>query len=172
MSRLDQTFNVADLPESDSFEPIPAGTYTAQIADAELKATKAGTGQYIKLRLDITGPTHQGRVVFANLNIRNPNETAERIGRQQLGDVMRAIGLSQVQDTDQLVGGALKIKVTVRPPSDGYDASNDVKSYSAIGGSKPPMPQAAAPKPASSAPWAKKAEPENEPAIEDDSIPF
>jgi hypothetical protein len=55
---------------------------------------------------DITGPSHQGRVVFGNLNIKNANPKAEEIGRQQLGDIMRAIGLAKVTDTDQFIGGS------------------------------------------------------------------
>jgi hypothetical protein len=158
MAFLNETINTADLPESTGFDPIPAGTYTATITEAGLQDTKAGTGQYIKVRYDITGPTHQGRVVYGNLNIRNPNPKAEEIGRQQLGDLMRAIGLSSVNDTDQLVGGSCQIKVAVKPADGQYDASNEVKGWKAVNGSAPPAP-AAAPKPApaaaNAAPWAK-----------------
>jgi hypothetical protein len=68
MAFLGQTFNADDLPQGNTYEPLPAGWYTATIADAELKTTKDGSGQYIKVRYDITGPTHQGRVVFGNIN--------------------------------------------------------------------------------------------------------
>lgn len=143
MALLGQTFNAEQMPEGDNnFEPIPAGWYEASINEVSLNTTKAGTGQYLKIRYDIIGPSHQGRVVFQNLNIRNPNSKAEQIGLQQFGDLMRAIGLKQVTDTDQLVGGNLKIKVKIRPAADGYDASNDVGSYAAISGAKPPTPVA------------------------------
>jgi hypothetical protein len=74
MAFLNEEFNVNELPVgNNNFEPLPAGWYSATISQSELKDTKAGNGQYIKLRYDITGPTHQGRVVFGNLNIKNPN---------------------------------------------------------------------------------------------------
>ena len=112
MAFLNEEFNVNELPQGNgNFEPLPAGWYTATISQSELKATKAGNGQYIKLRYDITGPSHQGRVVFGNLNIKNANPKAEEIGRQQLGDIMRAIGLAKVTDTDQLIGGQIAIKL-------------------------------------------------------------
>lgn len=162
MAFLNETFSVDQLPQgnSGSFDPLPEGWYTATIAGAELKTTKAGTGQYIAVRYDITGPTHQGRVVFGNLNIRNPNPKAEEIGRQQLGELMRAIGLASVQDTDQLIGGQLQIKLSIRA-QDGYEPTNDVKGFKALTGAAPKVqpaggiqPQAAA---ASSAPpWAKR----------------
>lgn len=154
-------FNAAELPTNTmSSEPVPAGWYNVKIHSAELKNTKAGTGQYIAVRYDILGPTHQGRVVFGNLNIKNPNPKAEEIGRQQLGDLMRSIGLARVNDTDQLIGGTLKIKVDVRK-DETYGDSNDVKGYKAIDGAMPSasIPAAAAPAPAAAggakAPWMK-----------------
>lgn len=146
MSLLNEAFNVNDLPQGDggNFEPLPAGWYTAKITQASLETTKAGNGSYIKVRYDILGPTHQGRVVFGNLNISNPNPKAEEIGRQQLGDLMRAIGLSQVQDTDQLIGGECQIKLAVKK-SEQYGDSNEVKGWRAVegGAAQAPQPQAA-----------------------------
>ena len=165
MATFETAFDVNELPVGTvgNFEPLPAGWYTATIAQAELKDTKAGNGQYIKLRYDITGPTHQGRVVFGNLNIKNANPKAEEIGRQQLGEVMRAIGLSRVTDTDQLVGGHISIKLDVKQDAQ-YGASNEVKGFKAVGGSVPPaaaMPKATSPAPAAAPakaapPWARK----------------
>jgi hypothetical protein len=156
MAQLNETFSADALPVSDrNFEPLPAGWYTAVVNGAEIKNTKAGTGQYIAVRYDITGPTHQGRVVFGNLNIKNPNPKAEEIGRQQLGELMRAIGLTTVQDTDQLIGGQLSIKLDVRE-SEQYGASNDVKGYKS-NGAVPPAAASKAPAVAKAAPpWVKK----------------
>jgi len=157
MAQLNETFSVDALPVSErNFEPLPAGWYTTVVAGAEIKNTKAGTGQYISIRYDITGPTHQGRVVFGNLNIKNPNPKAEEIGRQQLGELMRAIGLATVQDTDQLIGGQLMIKLDVRE-SEQYGASNDVKGFKANGSAPPAAKAAAAAAPTKAAPpWIKK----------------
>jgi hypothetical protein len=158
MAQLDETFSVDSLPVSDrNFEPLPAGWYTAVVNGAEVKVTKAGTGKYIAVRYDITGPTHQGRVIFGNLNIKNPNPTAEKIGREQLGEIMRAIGLATVQDTDQLIGGQLMIKLEIRE-SEQYGASNDVKGFKASGAAPPKAALAAAPAASTKAapPWVKK----------------
>ena len=160
MAFLNEEFNVNELPQGNgNFEPLPAGWYTATISQSELKATKAGNGQYIKLRYDITGPSHQGRVVFGNLNIKNASTKAEEIGRQQLGEIMRAIGLAKVSDTDQLIGGNLGIKLSVRT---GEYAGNEIKAFRALGGAAPvaAVPfKSVAPSttPAKAAPpWAKK----------------
>ena len=140
MAFLNEAFDVNELPvgNTGNFEPLPAGWYNVTVSQAELKDTKSGTGQYIKLRYDVTGPTHQGRVVFGNLNIKNANSKAEEIGRTQLGDIMRAIGLARVTDTDQLIGGHICIKLDVKQDAQ-YGASNEVKGFRSVNGSAAPV---------------------------------
>jgi len=160
MAFLDEEFSVDTLPVgNNNFEPLPEGWYNATITGAEVKETKAGDGKYIACKYTITGPSHQGRVVFGNLNIKNASTKAEEIGRQQLGEIMRAIGLAKVSDTDQLIGGNLGIKLSVRT---GDYAGNEIKGYRALGDPsrnvsvpfKSVVPSAA---PAKAAPpWAKK----------------
>jgi len=154
MANLGQEYNVTDLPESSGvYDPLPPGWYSVVITQAEIKATKAGNGEYIKVRYDVTGPTHQGRVVWGNINIRNASLKAEEIGRQQLGELMRAIGLARVSDTDQLINGSLSIKLDIRE-SEQYGAQNEVKGFKALAGSVPPAAPQAETKAAP--PWAKR----------------
>lgn len=162
MAFLTESFDINELPVGNggNFEPLPAGWYTATISQGEVKKTKAGNGEYIKLRYDITGPSHQGRVVFGNLNIKNANPKAEEIGRQQLGEIMRAIGLSKVKDTDELIGGQLGIKLEVKQ-DDQYGASNEVKGFKSLSGSAAPAASMPSSAPAAASakaapPWAKK----------------
>jgi hypothetical protein len=163
--QLDQEFSVDTLPQSNnSFEPLPAGWYDVSISEAVLKNTKAGTGQYIAVKYDVTGPTHAGRCVFGNLNIRNPNPKAEEIGNQQLGELMRAIGLARVTDTDQFIGGVLQVKLSVKR-DENYGDGNEVKGFRASGQASapaapkfaPPAQQSPAPaqRAAAAPPWAK-----------------
>jgi len=167
MAFLNETFNIANLPEGNNYEVMPAGWYSAVIAKAPIETTSAGTGKYIAVRFNITGPTHQGRAVFGNLNIKNPTPKAEEIGRQQLGEIMRAIGLNEVSDTDQLIGGRLEIKLTIRKDEQGD--KNEVKGYRSLNSAAMPslIPQTApaesatAPAPAAgpakaTPPWMKK----------------
>lgn len=156
---LDEQFDLDALPVgASSFEPLPAGWYTASISSAEVKDTKSG-GKMIALKYEILGPTHSGRFVFGNLNIRNANPKAEEIGRQQLGDIMRAIGLTRLSDTDDFIGGKLSIKLKITQ-SDQYGPGNDIQSWKALDGGAMPKPAMPASAPASSAtsapPWAKK----------------
>ena len=152
MALLGTSFNVAQMPQSNDYDALPAGNYDCRIANAELCTTKAGNGQYIKVRYDIVGPSHEGRVVFGNINISNPNPKAEEIGHQQLGQLMKAVGLTEVNDTDQLIGHTLNIKLAVKDDLQ-YGASNEVKGFKAVAGSKAPAPVN---KPAAQAPVQEK----------------
>jgi hypothetical protein len=156
---LDEQFDLESLPVSaPSFEPLPAGWYTASISGAEVKTTKAG-GKMISLKYEILGPTHSGRFVFGNLNIRNASQKAEEIGRQQLGDIMRAIGLTRLSDTDDFIGGKLSIKIKVTQ-SEEYGPGNDIQSCKALEGGAIPRPAMPASASSTSAagtpPWVKR----------------
>lgn len=159
--RLDTPFSADEYKSERSYDLIPPGWYVAKVTEATLKETKAGTGQRLAVRHDIIGPTQQGRVVFSNFNMSNPNAQAEKIGREQLSELMRAIGLPKLHDTDELIGGICQIKIDVQKGDDRYPDRNEVKAWKvssdAIKG--PPVPpvatassigQRAAP------PWAKK----------------
>ena len=161
MAFLGETFSTDSLPISDrSYDLVPEGWYNATITKAELNNTKAGTGQKIDMRYDIVGPTHQGRVVFGTVNVRNQSQKAEEIGRQQLGEIMRAVGLAKIQDTDELVGGSICVRVKIRPAENGYDARNEVSGFKSASGALPQATSTSAPEPTAQPggakpPWAK-----------------
>jgi hypothetical protein len=156
MAQLDEVFSTDTLPESTGFDPIPAGSYQATIAKSEKKDT--AKGWRLSLQWTINGPTHQGRVVFGSLNLKHENAQTEEISRKQLGELLRAIGLAQLKDTDQLVGQSCIIRVKLRPAKDGYDESNDVSGYKPLGEGVPKASfggGASAPA-AATPPWLKK----------------
>lgn len=161
MAFLGETFSTDSLPVSDrSYDLIPEGWYNATITKAELNNTKAGTGQKIDMRYDIVGPTQQGRVVFGTVNVRNQSQKAEEIGRQQLGEIMRAVGLAKIQDTDELVGGSICVRVKIKPAENGYDARNEVSGFKSASGALPQVAATSAPEPTAQPggakpPWAK-----------------
>jgi hypothetical protein len=170
MANLGETFVAGDMPESRSYDIIPAGWYDATITKADVNPTKNGTGQKIDIRYDITGPTQQGRVMFGSVNIRNQSVKAEEIGRQQLADIMRAIGLERITDSDQLIGAPICIKVKIKEPSEqdkaaGYtEARNEIGGWKTVGGGgvrAADIPTFAKPAPAAAPataapPWAKR----------------
>jgi hypothetical protein len=134
MAQLEQSYDANDLPKSD-FEPVPAGNYDCSIHSAEVVNTK-NNGQMLKFRLDITGPTHQGRVVFGNVTLRNANPKAVEIGKQQLGDLIRACGIPRLTDSDQIIGCQVLARIGIEK-SEEYGDKNRVNRIQPPSGSSP-----------------------------------
>lgn len=120
--------------EETNFEPLPDGEYTVKIDGTELKATKNGTGQFIKTAFVVLAPKFQGRKLFHNFNIINENIDAMRIGRQQVKALMQAGGLTQEQinqfnDTDQLIGLTCNVTVGIEKGQGAYGPQNRIKRF-------------------------------------------
>ena len=113
-------------------EPIPAGDYVAQIRDSEIKDTKAGTGQVLRLTWVILDGPFVGRTVFDRINVQNQNPTAEKIGQQTLSSICHTLGVLRLQDSIQLHNIPCKISVKIKK-DDQFGDSNEIKGYSAIG---------------------------------------
>lgn len=96
-------YNGADHePAQGDFDPIPVGDYEMAITGSEIKETKAGTGRYIAFTIEILGPSHKGRKVWANINVENPNQQAVDIGLRELRSICDAVGLAGFRDTSEL----------------------------------------------------------------------
>ena len=150
-------FNANEVEPNAPFEVIPAGKYNAVIVESEMKATRAGTGRYLKLVFEITDGEYAGRKLFASINLENPNPDAVRIGRAELSAVCHAVNVLDLQDTVQLHNLPMVISVRVKKNQDG-EPTNEVRGYEAAAIVRTPAaPPVAQPKPAASAtpPWAK-----------------
>ena len=147
MSFLD--FNAEEVEPNTAPEALPAGDYVAQVVGSELKPTASGSGEYLKLEIEILTSGFSGRRVFDQLNIRNDSPEAERIGRAQLSALCHAIGVMRVTDSQQLHGKPFTIKLAVKEDPQ-YGKQNKVKGYKAATAT----PQAAPLHAAASAPAA------------------
>lgn len=154
--RLDVTFDVNEMPAGKSFELLPAGWYSVEVASAEVRDTKAGDGKYIAVGYRLTDSDFSGRMLFGNLNIQNKNPMAENIGRQQLGEIMRSGGLERLDETDLMIGINCEVQVTVKDDPQ-YGAKNEIKNIRSRSGSiaKPQMQTSVASAKAAP-PWGKK----------------
>ncbi len=150
-------FNANEVEPNTPFEVIPAGKYNAVIVESEMKATRAGTGRYLKLVFEITDGDFAGRKLFASINLENPNQDAVRIGRAELSAVCHAVNVLNLQDTVQLHNLPLIISVRVKKNQDG-EPTNEVRGYEPRSGVKiPATPPPVQPRATASAtpPWAK-----------------
>lgn len=157
-------FDANTVSPADSIEAIPAGWYNAQIDQSEMKPTKDGSGAYLELRFSVLDGQYANRKVFGRLNLRNANPVAQEIAYKQLSAICHATGVLQVQDSQQLHGRPMKIKVSVRAASGDYEASNELKAFKNIneqvdGPVGAPAAQGGAPWAGQQAPAAQQAAP-------------
>ena len=114
MSLFSTPFDATKIEvENTDFSPLAPGKYDAIISAAAEKSTKAGTGKYLSVEFTVTSVQNEGRRVWLNLNLVNPNPIAVEIAQKDLASLCKAIGVMQVSDESQLVDKALTIKVTV-----------------------------------------------------------
>jgi len=119
-----------DVEESakDDYAPIPAGKYSAIITDSEMKETKAGTGHYLKLSMQICDGPFDGRKLWVNLNLDNPSQKAMEIARKDLAMICQALGYDTLPaDTNDLHDKPMGVVVIVKP-YDGKD-KNEVNGF-------------------------------------------
>lgn len=148
-------FNAAEVDPSSSFDPVPAGVYTAEITESEEKMNKAGTGTYLQLTFRITEGDHTGRMIWDRLNLKNDNQDAVAIARANLSAICRAVNELNLEDSSQLHGKPMKIKVKVRPATEQWDASNEISAYMPLGNQPVSAPSTAKQEQAAAAsrPW-------------------
>ena len=156
MSSILDGFNASEHDVSTvSYGPVPAGTYEAMIIDTETKATKAGTGRYLELTIEITGPEHAGRKIWERLNLENPNEKAVEIAQRTLAQICHAVGVLTPKQPEELQHKPMQIVVAVEDGGS-YGPTNRVKVFAPAG--KPAKP--------------KKGQPVNLLSEPDDELPF
>jgi hypothetical protein len=178
---LTQYYNsetVEQQEASGDFDPIPAGWYDVSVERAEVRDTKAG-GSMLALMLRVEGPSHAGRVLWANYNLAHPTSTvAVEIGHAQLKALHTACGIPALHNTDQLIGGRCAVRVSVKRDEQWGD-KNEVKGARALTGGAPSSGRApAAPPSVPPAGPPRGSRPPGPPAgppraaISDDEVPF
>lgn len=144
-------FNAENVEPNAPRDPIPAGWYKAVIEATEEKPTKAQTGSYLQLTIQVIEGEHAGRKVIDRLNLNNPNATAVEIAQRTLSSICRAVGVMTPRDSADLMDKPMMVKVKVKPASGDYSASNEVDDYAAP--DKATAPAAAASGGSSTPPW-------------------
>jgi hypothetical protein len=126
-------FDASQVEPDTGFEIVPAGWYNVLIDESDMKPTKDGSGAYLQIRFNIIDGQYANRKIFARLNLRNANQQTVEIAMRQLSAIGHAVGVLQIQDSSQLHGIPLKVKVKVRRDTTGqYEDQNDITSYKNI----------------------------------------
>jgi hypothetical protein len=133
MASLGQKFDATqhDTTQSD-YSELPNGIYVLEIEASEVKPTSNGKGTILKVTNSVIEPEEfKGRKLFNNYNLENESAQAQEIGQKQFAALCRAIGTSEVEDSEELHFRAYTAKVGLGKPSkDGqYPARAEIKRY-------------------------------------------
>ena len=149
-------FNAAGVEpmQPRSYGPLPAGDYEMIIVKSDVKPTKAGTGHYLELEMQVVSGEHSGRRHWERLNVDNPNKTAQDIAEAALASLCFAVGVSNMDDTVQLhdIPFVAHVEIDRKEPD-----RNKIMGYATAGAAKPaaPAPAARPAAPAAAAPARK-----------------
>lgn len=185
--KFDATEHDSDNFGKGSYEELPAGIFQFEIEATDVVDTGPEdnrTGKGMKYTAVVLAPDeYKDRKFFGFINLENKNADAQRIGQEEFSALCRALGLQEVEDSEELHFIAYTAELGMGKPSkkknpDGtpmYPARIEVKKYfypdlgnvpePAVSDEQPtaqvkpandnkPAPAAAA-KPAGARPWGK-----------------
>ncbi len=131
------SFDSRNVQPSEGFDLIPPAWYSAQIIESEMKSTNSGNGSYLQLTIEITGPSHAGRKVWARLNLDNPNPKAVEIANRDLSAICHATGKLAINDSAELHGAPFMVKIATRRGTNGYEDQSEPKGYKPMDNAMP-----------------------------------
>lgn len=139
MAQLGGTFDAEGVTPNAPRETLPPGKYMVQIVSSEMRDTKSGNGKMLAMELEVIDGQYQGRKLFENLNLVNPNDKAVEIAQRTLSSICRAVGKMQVSDSEELHFKPMVATVVVQPPGQDKqgtfrEAQNRINGYSSSGG--------------------------------------
>lgn len=145
---------VAAPTAAPSRAPLPKGTYAVIILDSLIRATKAGTGHYIELTMQVIEGQYAGRRYWERLNVSNPNKQAEDIALARLQSICQAVGVPNMTDTAELHDKPFSVTLDIDRKDETRNRLVSVQSAGWADTSQPAPAKAAAPAP-SKKPWEK-----------------
>jgi len=122
-------FDARTVEPTADFDPLPAGKYVAAITESEMKPTKNGSGHYLQLTFTVLEGEFKNRVLWARLNLNNPNATTVKIARSELSAICRAAGVMAPKDSVELHNLPLVITVKLKKRDDTGEMTNEIKGY-------------------------------------------
>lgn len=153
-----QLMNPFDATKFDPTQGVPAmpvGKHPVVIVDSEVKATSDNTGGMLVLTLQIIDGPAKGQKGAYRLNLYNQSQQAVEIAHRQLSAVCHAIGVFQVQDSQQLHNVPFMVDVTLQKDPEaakkGYTEVSRV--YDRNGNEPGKPPQGGAAQPAAGGQW-------------------
>ena len=150
MAHLPQPFNANDHATG-----ISIGKHKVIVSESEIKATKAGDGGYLELRLKVIEGLNKGAMIPYRLNLFNNNPQAVEIANQQFAAICHATGIHVVEDSEVLHN--IPFVVEVGPQKNDPSYTEVKKVFDANGNIPGKAPQTPAVQPAATQEWGQTA---------------
>lgn len=131
-------------------DALPAGEYVAALVKSDEKGPNAKGNKYVNCEFEVQDGEFQGRRFWTMLNLWNSNSQAVEIAQRELNSMMHACGRLNIQDTEELHGIPMRVKLKVEN-NDQYGPQNRVTGYKSLNAA-PSNNGAAQPGPGQSAP--------------------
>jgi Protein of unknown function (DUF669) len=111
-----------------SWDPLPAGVYVAQIVEASVLRPKSGDGCYLAITWKIAEGEFEGRQVWDRITFVHSNEQAQTIGRKTLKDLCVALDVNeQINDAEVFLFKLARIRLGIEKDKQGlYPDKNKV----------------------------------------------
>jgi hypothetical protein len=115
--------------------PLPAADYLAHIVKTEFKPIKikpgesVSAGNRLNIQFTVLEGDHKGRVFFTGLNLDHKNAQAAEISNKEANSISEALGLADVEDSDEWLQIPMCVTLTVNPGNASWPPSNDVRGY-------------------------------------------
>lgn len=181
MAKVD--WNAGEYDTGGNFEVMPKGRYLGIVVDSEEKQTRNKDGSYFEFEFDVLAPKEfKRRKLWARLNIKNPSEVAQRIGREQFNGLCEAAGKKkeQVKETTALHNAVVVLIVDIRKNEQNGKDVNEVTGFlkptaeaSKAGEGYKPEAKRERSTSASGGQQPRREQPKREPStVDDDDIPF
>lgn len=112
--QLMNPFDATKFDPTQGVPSMPVGKHPVVIVDSEVAPTKDNTGGMLVLTLQIIDGPAKGQKGSYRLNLYNQSQQAVEIAHRQLSAICHAIGVFQVQDSQQLHNIPFVVEVTLQ----------------------------------------------------------
>ena len=132
-------FSSKGKEKMNDFSSIPADDYVVEIIKSEMKKTKnyeKTGGECLNIHFKVLEGEYSGRLLFSGLNLINNNPQTVEIAEKELATIVAACGKDgdDVDESEELHGIPMLIKVVVKPATSQYPEKNEIKFYEEIEG--------------------------------------
>ncbi|WP_299663874.1 DUF669 domain-containing protein [uncultured Ruegeria sp.] len=157
MANLGGSYDATNGQTMDDRTALPAGEYVAAIVKSERQESKSKPGNaYINCEFEVQEGDAQGRRFWTMLNLWNDNSQAVEIAQRELNSIMHACGKLRVEDTDELHGIPMRVKLKVEN-NEQYGPQNRVATYKPLNAAPGDTTQSGQTSGAGGAPWNQNA---------------